>query len=529
MFQSLVSLTTSTYKELSWQTIKDLNLAQAFEDLLELSEHQESIILGLCQDIETIQYRQQIMADFVAMPKLLEELHKHLERFGQFRYQVSNELKKASRLYYLIELLKIVEASVFCLEELFQTLCYYNIKSEGLIKLKASVEVMLEASLYKKMKQDMRQIRYIFSSIRSVEVSINMNTGMRPYEAQVTDVNEHKYRFPKAFRKVSDAIDRTDTFLGNHLRSYVPVFPVQKVHLDLLEEIEYALREHYQVLWDFLNSYNKVDSTPFMRLREEITFYLGGMNLIKDLKDNGLPLCWPKISPHSDKKMEVTNAYNLFLARELLANHSIDTLVYNRITFDQKMNQMILTGSNRGGKTTFTQMVGQIQILAQLGFQVPGLNGDISLVDTVLTHFPLQESESVNHGRFGRDCLAFKDAYKVMTEHSIILMNESFAGTSHLESLEVADEVIKALKVKGCRFVYNTHIHELGDRIESYNKIGNPNNRCDSYVVGDITSDRIYEVYASPPRGISQAYEIAKEFGVTYEQLVDRLKEEANG
>lgn len=136
MFNSLVSLETSTYKTLKWQTIKDLNLSRSFETLLELSNHQESVILGLCQDIKTIKYRQAIMSDFMKMPKLLEELHNHLSRFGEFRHVISNELDKASRLYYLIELLKIVEASVLCLEDLYQTLCYYQITAKGLLDLK---------------------------------------------------------------------------------------------------------------------------------------------------------------------------------------------------------------------------------------------------------------------------------------------------------------------------------------------------------------------------------------------------------
>lgn len=528
MFQSLVSLSTSVYKDLDWQTIKDLNMAPAFEDLLSISEHQESIILGLCQDKETIKYRQQIMADFVAMPELLDELHKHLERFGQFRYQVDNELKKASRLYYLIELLKIVEASVFCLEELYQTLCYYSIKANGLIELKKSVEIMLDDKLYKKMKKDMKEIRYIFSGIKSVEVSINMNTGMRPYEAEVTDVKEHKFRFPKAFRRVSDALGRTDEFLGNRVRNYVPVFPVEQVHLDLLEEIEYALRDHYQTLWDFLDSYSKVDSTPFLRLHEEITFYLAGLNMIRHLTDHHLPLSWPKISDATSKEMLIKDGYNIFLAEEMLTNGTIDEMVCNDINIGSQVQQLILTGSNRGGKTTFTQMVGQIQIMAQMGLPIPASEGTVSVVDCLETHFPFLEKESIDHGRFGKDCMAFKEAYKRMSENSMILMNESFAGTSHLESIEVADEVMKALKVKGCRLVYNTHLHELGDKVSDFNKIGNPNCISESYIVGDITSDRIYQVYKAPPRGFSQAYEIAKSFGVTYEQLTDQLKEAAH-
>lgn len=525
MFNSLVSLESSTYKELKWQTIKDLNLAEAFEVLEELSEHQETVIFNLCQDRATIEYRQAIMRDFMMMPQMLEELNEHLMRFGQFRHQVDNELDKASRLYYLIELLKVVEASVLCLEDLYQTLCYYKITSEGLLRLKASVERLMDQKNFKKMKGDMKQIRYIFSGIKSVEVSINMNTGMRPYEAQVTEVNEHKYRYPKAFRKVSDALDRTDEFLGHRIRNYIPVFPVEQLHMDLLEEIEFALREHHETIRLFLESYKKVDSAPFIRLQEEVSFYMASLRMVHFMEEEKLPLCWPHILSLGDRKMSIRDGYNLKLAKELSEEGTCDQLVTNDLEMDDSNRLMILTGSNRGGKTTFTQMVGQIQVLTQLGLPIPASEASISMVDHIMTDFPLLETESVDHGRFGRNCLAFKDAYKGLTAKSLILMNESFSGTSHLESLQVADEVVRALKTKGARVIYNTHLHELGAKTDEYNRAIDNDCVCNSYVVGDITSDQIYKISLAPPRGYSQAMEIARSFGVTYDQLVSGIGE----
>lgn len=526
MFNSLVSLESSTYTELRMQTIKDLNLASAFEILEALSDHQEAVIFNLCQDQATIEYRQAIMRDFMKMPKMLEELNHHLERFGKYKHQIDNELDKASRLYYLIELLKIVEASVVCLEDLYQTLCYYKIKSEGLLKLKAAVSRLMTEDLYKKMKVDMKKIRYIFSQIKSVEVSINMNTGMRPYEAQVTEVNGQKYRFPKVFRNVSDALARTETFLGRRVRNYIPVFPVEKFHMDLLEEIEYSLREHHDSIRGFLERYSMVDSTPFMKLQEEVSFYLASLNMVRFLQEASLPLCWPRIKALGERKMIVKDAYNINLAGDMLAEGILDQMVMNDVDMDDHHRLMILTGSNRGGKTTYTQMVGQIQVLTQLGLPIPAKSAEVSLVDTIMTHFPKLESESIDHGRFGRECLSFKEAYRGVTRKSLILMNESFSGTSHLESLQIADEVVRALKTKGARVIFNTHLHELGSKVDAYNEAIQNDCVCRSYIVGDITGQEIYKIYEAQPRGYSQAYEIAKSFGVTYDQLICRIKEE---
>lgn len=500
--------------------IEDLNLQDVFSHLIEINEGDEAIVYQLCQDIETIEYRQSIMKDFIAQPKLLTELAEHLKTFKRFRFKFEKEVEKSSKIYYLIELLIVVEASVECLEALFETLKYYRLESKGLLDLRNSVEEMMVTDTYKQMKVDMKAIRYIFKGINSVEVSVNMNTGMRPYEAQVTMVNEHKYRYPKAFRQVSDALDRTERFLGRRTKHYVPVFPVDRVNLDLLEEIEYALKEHRSAIQKFLTTYNKVDALPFINLHEEVTFYEAGMNLYNRAKSLGLTLNFPEISKESC--FSILGAYNLNLGITLGELGVLDSLVNNEFDLSDEKHVVLLTGSNRGGKTTFTQLVGQIQVLAQLGFMVPAQEAKISLVDIIMTHFPLIEQASVDHGRFGKACLDFRNGFKKLSSKSLLLMNESFSGTSHLESVEVASEVIRALSHKGIRTFYNTHLHALYEEVEAVDGVI-------SYSVGEINTSNMFKVYASKPRGYSQAIEIAKSFGVTYDQLVNHIGGEEHG
>lgn len=517
MFNSLVQLETTRTQELDLTVIADLNIEQTYARLIDMTRGQGSIIDRICLDEETIRYRQDMMKDFLRLPGLLTELHDHLCRFDQFRFQFEKEMYKSSRLYYLIELLLIVEASVLCLEDLSQTLKYYDIKADGLVRLREAVIQMTQTPDYKQMKQDMKEIRYIFKQIKSVEVAINLNTGMRPYEAQITSINLEAYRYPKAFRKVSDALERTEIFLGHRTRHYVPIFPVEKVNLDLLEEIEFALKDHKGAIKQFLIQYNKIDATPFITLHEEVTFYLASFDLAKTLTDHGLWLTWPEVVAKEEKILAVQGGYNLHLGKRLIKNQEVATLVANDFTLGQEKGVVVLTGSNRGGKTTFTQMIGQIQVLTQLGLPVPAKAARVSIVDKVVTHFPKLEKESVDYGRFGKACMEFSQAYKEMTHYSLLLMNESFSGTSHLESLEIASEVVRALCHLKVRTIYNTHLHEL------IHELDNSNGAC-SYVVGDLQSPEAYKVYEADPRGFSQAMEIARKFGVTYDQLLAVLE-----
>lgn len=515
MFSSLISLEDSTYSSISQQVIDDLNLTETFEHLLEINEGEEAIVYQLCQDVATVEFRQSIMKDFTELPGLLDELVEQLKAFGHHRFKFEKKLDETSRLYFLIELLVIVEASVACLEELYQTLCYYDIRSVGLVSLKSSVEKMMTDDLYKHMKEDRKAIRHIFSRIKSVEVSINMNTGMRPYEAQITQVNEHRYRYPHAFRKVSDALEVTDMYLGKQTRHYAPLFPIDRVNLDLLEEIEYALRDYKDDLTRFLNTYNKLDAQPFIRLHEEVTFYKAGMDLYLTLTRGGLWMSFPKVADHGDNYLSVKEAYNLHLGEIMIYGGMPSNLVANDLNL-KKGEVMLITGANRGGKTTFTQMIGQLQVLALLGFPIPAREAEMSVCDRIASHFPVIEQAAVDYGRFGRACFEFKEVFGDLSHGSLMLMNESFSGTSHLESIEIASEVVKALVEKGITTVYNTHLHELYSETKTFGHVR-------SCVVADTESPDVYKVTEGDPLGYSHALAIAQKYGVTYEQLVAQL------
>jgi len=520
MFSSLISLKDSTYNRISQQVIDNLNLADTFAHLFEMNEGEEAIIYQMCQDVETINFRQAIMRDFISSPELLVELVQQLRAFGRFRFKFEKELEKSSELYYLIELLLVVEASVECLESLFQTLCYYPITSEGLRNLKKSVETMMATDQYKKMKEDRKAIRYIFKQIKSVEVSINMNSGMRPYEAQITDVNRHSYRYPEAFRKVSDALEMTDMYLGKQTRHYAPLFSIERVNLDLMEEIEYALKDHKTIITEFLSNYKKIDALPFLHLHEEVTFYNAGMSFHQSLVDGGLWMCFPEVRADKDVYLSFEEAYNLHLGNVLIAEGLQNELVANTVTIN-KGDVLLLTGANRGGKTTFTQLVGQIQVLAQLGFPVPAKASVVSICDVIASHFPMIEQAAVDFGHFGRACYEFREAFNTLNTNSLLLMNESFSGTSHLESIEIASEVVKALLAKGITTIYNTHLHGLYDMTKGFGCVK-------SMSVGEVGADDMYKVMEKEPRGFSQALDIAKSYGMTYELLVQQLGGDQN-
>ncbi|GMQ58796.1 DNA mismatch repair protein MutS [Vallitalea sediminicola] len=529
MFDSLLWLKESKIRNIDMGVIKDLNLHIIYKKLIEMSKENESLIYKLCMDEATIKYRQDIIADFMENPDFILDLENNLKGFWELKSKNGKLNNNLTNLYFLIDLVITVEASINCVESLNQTLLYYKPSSIGLNKLKDNIASIINKNKFKQMKKDLKEIRYIFSKIKGVELSINMSPVMRPYEAQVTQVSEYKYRYPKAFRKVSTAIEVNEKFLGTYLKNYAPVFSISKINWDLLDEIEHGLKEHKGILRSFMEKYTKIDTEPFISLLREITFYKSSCDLLKLMKANDLPLCKPMILPSDRKELNVSDCYNISLAYNMLSTidekHVSPEIIYNDFKMGQEGRVIILTGANRGGKTTFTQAIGQIQILAQLGLMIPASKAELSLVDGVYTHFPLLEKETVNLGKFGKECEDFSRLFKQATDRSLILLNESFSGTSHLESLKIAEEVVRAVKFKEIRMIYNTHLHELGIMASQINEESENDTLVISLVAGFSNGRNTYKIYEGQPLGVSHAKEIAEKYNVTYAQLVERLEE----
>ena len=80
-------------------------------------------------------------------------------------------------------------------------------------------------------------------------------------------------------------------------------------------------------------------------------------------------------------------------------------------------------------------------------------------------------------------------------------------------------DAIKALRKKGTRTIYNTHMHKLGMELDMLNE-GDGKGRVESLVSASKEGVRSYKVIVAPPEGLSYARDIAEKYGVTYDMLM---------
>ena len=238
--------------------------------------------------------------------------------------------------------------------------------------------------------------------------------------------------------------------------------------------------------------------------------------------DLGLPMTRPEILGVESKSLSSKGLYDLKLAVRKLDGGKID-VVSNNFEFSNENGIYIMTGPNRGGKTTFTQTVGILFLLAQNGIYVPAEACSISPCDNIFTHFPADENKTVDLGRLGEESRRISEIFSAATGNSLLLFNESLATTSFTEGLYIAKDVVRALRRLGARTVFNTHMHELAADLEPINSLDG-DLKVASLITGVHEGRRSFKVYIAPPEGISYARDIARKYGVTFEQLERSIK-----
>jgi DNA mismatch repair ATPase MutS len=207
--------------------------------------------------------------------------------------------------------------------------------------------------------------------------------------------------------------------------------------------------------------------------------------------------------------------------------------VLNDVRLDDSGRLYILTGPNQGGKTTFTQGLGVLQVLGQAGLFVPARSATLSPVDLVESHFPSEETGRLESGRLAEEARRLSAMFDRITDRSLVLLNETLSSTSPGEGLYLAEDVVKGLRLSGARGVFTTHLHELAERVEALNGEVEGGSKIGSLVAGvgaaperpDGETRRTFDIRPGPPMGKSYARDIAERFEISFRKIRRRLKE----
>ncbi|TCS63074.1 MutS-related protein [Varunaivibrio sulfuroxidans] len=190
-------------------------------------------------------------------------------------------------------------------------------------------------------------------------------------------------------------------------------------------------------------------------LKAELAFYLGCVNLHETLSEIAGPAVFPEPVEAVGSRWNCAELYDVSLALRMG-----EKVVGNTVNADGK-RLVVVTGANRGGKSTFLRSVGTAQLMMQAGMFVAGEKFCASPCDGLFTHYKREEDRTMTSGKFDEELVRMSDLAEAVTPRSMVLFNESFAATNEREGSEVARQIVAALLENGCRVFFVTHMYEL--------------------------------------------------------------------
>lgn len=543
------------FNHLTSEAINDLSLEFICDALTE-DTYEKNVILKIMSEItcdaETVKYRGDVFEDFLKFPELRQALSGLLTELADLRdlerFQKDSE---ASSLWKLINRLREIDGYVKCITKIKEYLETAEIKSEGLLHLKKYVQNIYEKSGFPQLQQDIDETFKKARKLKSVTIGVNLDDLLRPKNAGILSLNDkefsssglmqHFVKFVnnkdelhegtdiediKKFHPSSPKFKESDIGFGKveTAAGFTQVTTEEATGSDPLSDslkkaVTDIMRKTVRDIQSVLLKYVNVSGYSLTSIMPEIVFYIRWAELVEKIQSKGLKMCKAQILHEDRGEFSAKELYNLKLAIKRVRGEKF-AVVDNDIDFNNDKGKVyILTGPNRGGKTTFTQAVGLVFLLAQNGIYTPCAECSISPCDNIFTHFPADENDTVDLGRLGEESKRLWEIFDIATEKSLMLLNESLATTNVSEGLFIARDVIKAMCYLGVRSIFNTHMHDLAHNLDELNNDPQNKSKAESMVTGVQNGERSFKVYLSQPQGSSYARDIAKKYGVTFEQI----------
>lgn len=190
-------------------------------------------------------------------------------------------------------------------------------------------------------------------------------------------------------------------------------------------------------------------------LRCELGFYVGCLNLRDRLIEKSVPMSLPEPAPTTTPDFSCTDLRDISLVLQ-----SDGPVVGNDIEGDGK-SAVVITGANSGGKSTFLRSVGQAQVMMECGLFVAAQSLRANVARGVFTHFIREEDATMTSGRLDEELARMDAIADHLGPQSIVLFNESFAGTNEHEGSEIARQIVRALLEAKVKVFFVTHRFEF--------------------------------------------------------------------
>jgi hypothetical protein len=454
------------------------------------------------QDLTVLRYRQDALRDIQQAPVLSA-----LQGFQQAMRGMREHLRRAKRAYNAIEGQRwFVDAAVaygHAVNALQQALLAADLQSMAMQALRAHVAALCASDALKACMTEaqalvdaLAQVRYAVR-IDGTTVSVLQDPGEPDYTATVADT------FAR-FRQGEVKDYRTQ---------FNPTSGLNHVEGQILDRVALLHPAVFGRLARFRSTQADFADDRMLRLDRELAWFLSWHEFTQRFVRAGLPLCVPQLMTEPGG-IDARDAYDMALARQCV--EARQPVVCNDFALTGEERLLVVTGPNHGGKTTLARTVGQLHYLAALGLPVAARSASLLLCDRVFTHFERVEDITNQRGKLQDDLVRMHHILTAATPRSLVLMNEIFSSTTLDDALWLARRIMARLSNIGAACVLVTFLDELATfDAHTVSMVGQ--------VDADDPTIRTFKVLRQAADGKSYALALARKFGVTREQLLQRI------
>jgi DNA mismatch repair protein MutS len=558
------------------QAFADLDLEEVVRAIAGRDRRRDALVRAVLSDLatdaDTIAYRQEVVEDLLERPRLREALSGLLPALAESaRPQPPASRREEEEDWGVLELARRVSdlaLYVRVVTQLRDALAASAPRSRGLAGLLAALEAEMEEPSFRALAAELPGLRERLQQGESITLAINLKPTWEPESVTILSIGP---------RRAGTSLLSRVLGAGPSERGLTPLRRADAAHLfhgehQLFHDLRTLLEAAAAPVLAAMEKYHGVNAAKLAHLEGELAFYLGAASLVARLRALGLPFCRAEVAPPEERASEIQSAWSLPLALRLLADGRPGRrrLVPSDVRFgagpEEGCRIWILTGPNRGGKTTFLRAVGVGHVLFAAGLPVPAVRARISPLDRVVTHFVTQEHGTPGEGRLDEEAEQLARIFAEATPQSLILLNEVLAGsTSQIEALALATDAVRGLRLLGARCIYATHLHDLAATVDRINasvpegdspvgslvagvaedgdpvpepfwfarpgaggEDGAPTEGAagedDPAARGEGEPQPTFHVVPGPPRGQSFASAIARQHGISYPQLREKLR-----
>jgi len=428
----------------SAELVEDLGLARLFKamagtDRLVLAVARTAVLSPLTSP-EKIVWRQQALADCIAKPEIAKQVYalatETLESHRKLSFFGLNTSPEGLR-YSSVQSLGMFLGQMARLRRLVEG-WGQEMTSPAFARLRSMLMSELDDLCVKQMEGHLEELKLKRGLFLSVQLGrANKGTAYLLHKAPVRGLRE---RFAnRGQRSFSFSVPERDE---NGLRA------LGELEAKGINIAANALAQSVERVLGFFNA-----------LRTELAFYIGCLNLRDALMQKGEPLCTPVLLP-AGAGLRAEGLYD-----PCLSLGADGRVVGNDLAADGK-DLVVVTGANRGGKSTFLRSVGTAQLMLQSGMFVAATSFASSLAPCVLTHFKRDEDPTMKGGKLDEELQRMSKAVSRISTGCVLLCNEPFGSTNEREGSDIGLQVFLPLINAGVRVFVVTHLYHLAASLQ---------------------------------------------------------------